>query len=124
MILPLGVPLELRFVEVDVAQIARAIPLRLIVEMRRPRMPALSTGSHGFGAHRLAELHHRDEAVAARAVPLLCPWICARSEGRKRPPRRGGKADWNAGACVIERLHDVASKALESIDIAPRSLPG
>src|ERR1035438_9802784 len=116
MILPLRVPLELIAVKVHLAQFARAVPLRLIVEVRRRRVPALPAGRHRLGPHAGAELHHRHEAVAAGAVPLLRPRVGARSERRQRSELRRGEAHRNARSRVVERLHDVAGEALESID--------
>src|SRR5450759_2544383 len=123
MILPLRVSFELIAVEVDLAQISRAVPPGLIVEVRGRRIAALPASRHGPGPHAFAELHHGDEAVAAGAVPLLGPRVGARSERGQRSPLRRGEADGNARSRVVERLHDVAGEALESIDIAPRRLP-
>src|ERR1035437_8984732 len=123
MVFPLRMSLELLAVEVDLAQLAGAIAFGLIVEVRGRRMAALAAGRHGPGAHAFAELHHGDEAVAAGAVPLLGPRVGARSERGQRSPLRRGEADGNTRSRVVERLHDVAGEALESIDIAPRRLP-
>src|ERR1035437_10135468 len=123
MILPLRMSLELIAVKVGLSQVARSVPLGLIVEVRGRRIAALSAGRHGPGPHAVAELHHGDEAVAAGAVPLLGPRVGARSERGQRSPLRGGEADGNTRSRVVERLHDVAGEALESIDIAPRRLP-
>src|ERR1035437_6792867 len=123
MILPLRMSLELIPIKVDLPQFARAIPLRLIVKVRRPSVPALPAGRYRLGPHAVAELHHRHEAVAAGAIPLLRPRVRARSERRQRSKLRRGEADGNAGPRIVERLHDVAGEALESIDLAPRRLP-
>src|ERR1035441_2629347 len=93
MILPLRMSLELIAVKVDLPQFARAIPLRLIVEVRRRRVPALAAGRYRLGAHAVAELHHRHEAVAAGAIPLLRPRVRARSERGQRSKLRRGEAD-------------------------------
>src|ERR1035437_9876423 len=123
MILPLRMSLELIAVKVDLAQFSRAVPLGLIVEVRGCRIAALSACRHGPGAHAAAELHHGDEAVAARAIPLLRPRVGARRERGQRSPLRGGEANGNARSRIVERLDDVAGEALEAIDVAPRRLP-
>src|SRR5213082_2493450 len=102
MVLPLGVPLELRAVEVDLPQVAGAVPPGLIVEMRRFRMAALAPGCDCLGAHGLAELDHGDEAIATRAVPHLRARVGTCSERGQRSPLRGGEAHGNAGARVAE----------------------
>src|SRR2546423_12715728 len=79
-ILTLDVSPELRWIEVDFAQIPRRVALRLVVEMWRLRMPTLATGGHGNSAHAVPELDDGDEAVAARAVPLLRVGIRPRPE--------------------------------------------
>src|ERR1035438_3464587 len=123
MILPLRVTLELVAVKVNLPQISRGVALGLIVEMRRGDAAAFAAGGHGFGAYLVAELHHRDEAVATGAVPLLRSRIDARSERRQRSPGRRREADRNARAAIVERLHDVAGEALEAVDVAPRRCP-
>src|SRR5664279_6322218 len=117
MVLPLRMSLELRAVEVDLAQFARAVPLGLIVEVRGCRIAALSACRHGPGPHAVAELHHGDEAVAAGAIPLLRARVRARRERGQRSPLRGGEADGDARSRVVERLDDVAGEALEAIDV-------
>src|ERR1019366_570657 len=101
MVLSRGVSLELIPIKVDLPQFARAIPLRLIVEVRRRRVPALAAGRYRLGPHAVAELHHRHEAVAAGAIPLLRPRVRARSERRQRSKLRRGKAHRNAGPRVV-----------------------
>jgi len=51
MVLALDMALELRAEEVDFAQVARAVPFGLIVEVRRCRMAAFASSRHGPGAH-------------------------------------------------------------------------
>src|ERR1700722_12220432 len=87
-ILPLGVVLEIGAIEVDLAQIARAVSLRLIVEMRGGRIAALTACGHGLCVDFVAELNDRDEAVSAGAVPLLRAGIRASSERGKGAPQR------------------------------------
>src|SRR5580658_6325964 len=123
MIFLLSVPLQLRPVEVHLAQIARSISLRLIVEMLGRRIAALAARRHRHCMHRLTELHHRHKAVPATPIPLLRSWVPTRSKRRQRPPRRRSEPYRYAWPSVTEGLHDVAGKPLESIDIAPRCLP-
>src|SRR2546428_10530044 len=71
MVFPLGVTLELRTVEVDFPQLACAVSLRLVVEVRRRWIAAFSSGRYRFCPHSLTELNDGHEAVAARSVDLL-----------------------------------------------------
>src|SRR5471030_3254073 len=86
MVLALRVARELRRIEVDVAQIARAVSLGLIVEVLRLRVAALAAGRHRLRAHRVAELDDGDEAVAGVAVHFLRGLVAARAERRERAP--------------------------------------
>src|SRR6185503_20950632 len=89
LVFALGVTLELIAIEVDVAQIAGRIALRLIVEVLRPGHAVQAAGGHRLRLHLIAELDDGDEAVAARAIPLLGVGIRARAErGQRAPPRR------------------------------------
>src|SRR5215831_1666545 len=123
MVLPLDVALELRPVEVHVAQVARRVATRLIVEVRRPRIAALASRRHRLRAHAIAELDDGDEAVAGRAVHPLRAARRARTERGERAPPRRGESDGNARPAVIEGLDDVARETLEAVDVAPRRLP-
>src|ERR1035437_2502760 len=123
MVLALSVALELRAVKVDLAQLSRAVPLGLIVEVRGRRIAALPAGRYGPGPHAVAELHHGDEAVAARSIPLLRPRVGARRERGQRSPLRGGEANGDARSRVVKRLDDVAGRSEEAIDVAPWRLP-
>src|SRR5437870_1679895 len=114
MILALDMALQLGTIEVHVSQIARAVPRGLIVEVRRRRVAALAAGCDRPGPHAIAEFDDSHEAVPARPVHLLGPLVRARAEGRQRAPPRGGEADRDAQAGVVERLDDVAGEALES----------
>src|SRR5512143_1895357 len=87
MVLPLGVASELGGVEVHLPQVARRVPLRLVVEVRRAGMAALSPRRDRSSPHAVAELDHRHEAVAAGAVPLPRPRPRSRRERRQRAPR-------------------------------------
>src|SRR5258706_94262 len=84
MVLPLFVRLDLRAIEVHLAQIARAVADGLIAEVRRLRIAALSAGGYGSRLHLIAELDDRDEAVAAGAVHFLRPFVGACAERRQR----------------------------------------
>ena len=88
MVLPLGVFIDLRTIEVNFPQVARAVPFRLIVEVWRFRIAALATRRHGHRAHSFAEFDHGNEAVSAGAIPLFRPWVRARSERSESPPNR------------------------------------
>src|ERR1051325_1252907 len=123
-VLALGVPLELRTVEIDLSQITRAVAFRLVIEVRRRRVAALPTGGHGSGPHRLAELDDGDEAVAAGAVNPLRARVRAGAERGQRAPRGGGEAYGNARPGVGEGVNDVVGQALEAVDLAPGRLPG
>ena len=80
MVRALGVPLQLRTIKIHIPQVARAVPLRLIVKVRGRRIAALPAGGHGFGPHVVAELDDSDEAVPAGAIPLLRSRVRARTE--------------------------------------------
>jgi len=71
MVYPFGVPRELRRIEVHGAQIARGVPLGLVIEVWRAHVAALAPRRHRSGAHAVAELHHRHETVTAGAIPFL-----------------------------------------------------
>ena len=71
MIRSLSMSFELRAVEIQIPQVTRTVPLRLIIEVRGRRIAAFSTRGHGFGAHRFAELDDGHKAVAAGPVNLL-----------------------------------------------------
>src|ERR1700682_635324 len=90
MIPALDVSLELRRIEVHVAEIAGAVSLRLVVEMGRGGVATLAARGDCPRPHAIPELDHRDEAVAAGAVPLLrCSRIRVRGKRCQRsPPRR------------------------------------
>src|SRR5690606_1920508 len=84
----LDVALELVRPEVDLAQVAGAVALGLVVEMGRIGVAAGAAGGDRAGAHPLAELDHGDEAVVAGAVVTLGPRVTARAERRQRAPAR------------------------------------
>src|SRR5205814_10369035 len=92
MVLPLDMVLDVRAVEVDIPQIPRTVPFRLIVEVRRRGVAALAACGDGLRAHFFSKLDHGNEAVPARPVPLLCAGVGARSERRKRSPDGRGEA--------------------------------
>src|SRR5712691_254314 len=80
MILPLGVALQLRAIEVHVPKIARAVPFSLIAEMPGPGIAALAARRDRSGPHTVSELHHGHEAIPAGAVHLPGPCVRARAE--------------------------------------------
>ena len=80
MVLALDVPLELRRIEVHVAQISGTVARRLIAEMRRGGVSALAARRHRLGLHAIAEFDDGDEAVAAGPVHLLRPFVRSRAE--------------------------------------------
>src|SRR5579875_1733887 len=87
-------------------------------------MAARASGCNSFRTHPWAELDHRNKTVSPCAVPLLGSRIRVRSECGERSPCRRGEAHRNARLCITKLLFDIAGEALESIDIAPRRLPG
>src|SRR5712671_6548641 len=124
MIHTLSVSLELCRIEVHVPEIAGAVALRLVVEVGRRRVAALSTRGDCPRTHAVTELDHRDEAVAAGAVPLLRSRIRARRKRRQRSPPRRRKWNRNARRRVVELGRDVVGDALEPVDHSPRRPPG
>src|SRR2546425_8304065 len=89
MVFALGVPFELRSIEIDVPEIARRVADGLVIEVRRTGMTTLPTRGHRFRPHAVAELHDRDEAVAVGPIPLLRSRIGAGAEcGQRSPARR------------------------------------
>src|SRR5678816_4246655 len=120
MVFALGVSLQLRGIEVDLAQVAGGVARRLIVEVLRRGVAALAAGRHGSRPDLVAEFDDGDEAVAADAVHLLHPGRRARAERGERSPARRGEPDRDARPRILERLHDVAGEALEAIDLTPR----
>src|SRR5580700_12321745 len=115
----LGVALQLLRVEIHLAQCARGVAYRLVIEVRRGGVPAPAARRDRHCVHLLGELDHRDEAVARRAVIALGALVAACLEGGERAPRRCGEGYRRARLVVIELLHDVAVVALEAIDRAP-----
>src|SRR5579872_3316956 len=118
MVLAARVSLQLLRIEIHVSQIAFAVALCLITEVRRPGIAALAAGADRLRADLVAELDDGDEAVAGGAVHLLRALVGARAERRERAPARRGEADGNARQRVVERLHDVAVHALVAVDLA------
>lgn len=64
MVRPLGVPLELRGVKIDVPQVTGGVSDGLVVEVSGPRISALAASRHRSRAHGGSEFDDRDEAVA------------------------------------------------------------
>src|SRR5205823_2357554 len=79
---------ELSRIEVHLSQIARGIAFRLVVEMRALRVATFAAGCDRSRADAVTELNDGDEAVAARAVPLLRVGILTGRERRERSPLR------------------------------------
>src|SRR5262245_13194288 len=123
MVLPLDVLLHISAVEPDVAQVAARVALRLVAEVLRLRIAALASGSHCPGAHAIAELDHRHEAVAGGAVHLLRAAVGTRAERGQRAPAGRRERNRDARLAVVERLDDGAVDPLVAIDLAPRRLP-
>ena len=120
----LGMALQLFGIEVGGAQVSGGVAFGFVVEMGRLGMAAFATGGDGAGADLVAELDDGDEAVAAGAVTLFGSGIGSRSERGKRAPERGGEGNRNTGRGIAKRLDDIASEALEAVDLTPWSLPG
>src|SRR5690349_15128029 len=119
-----GMTRELRLIEIHIAQVARRIPLGLIVEVLRARYAVEATRGDRLRTHAVfSKLDDRDEAVTARAVPLLRAGVRLCAERRERAPARRRESDRNARTVVVERLHDVAGETLIAIDVAPWRFP-
>src|SRR5438067_2270771 len=123
MVLARGVALKLRAVEIDFAQVAGAVALGFVVEMRVAGMAALTARRHRHGMHLRAEFYDRDKAIAAGAVPFFRSRVSLRPERCQRAPSRRGEADGNAGSGVIKGLNQIAGEPLKAIDVTPRCLP-
>src|SRR5215472_1655872 len=124
MILALGVALELRRVEVNLAQSSLDVSFCFIVKMRRGGMAALAPGGHGPGSHFVTKFDDRHEAVATVPVPLLRSGIRLRFKRGQRTPQRRRKSNRNARGGIAEGLNDVPREALKAVDLAPGYLPG
>src|SRR5262245_55337066 len=124
MVFAFGVALQLCAIEIDIPQIARAIPCRLVVEVTRGGIAAFPAGGDGPCSHFVREFHDRDKAIAARAVPFLGPLVGPRAEGSQRAPPSVGEGDRNARTRVAEWLHDAPIESLVTVDLAPWRLPG
>nr|GEU28199.1 hypothetical protein [Tanacetum cinerariifolium] len=92
--------------------------------MRRRRVAALAAHQDAARLDAGAELHHRHEAVAAFAVEAFGRLFRRHAIGGQRAPVGRRIRHRQAGLAVIERLHQVARQALETVDLAPRRLPG
>src|SRR3954466_1711630 len=79
----LGVAGELVGIEVQLAQVAARVAPGLVEEVRRVRVAALAAGGDRHRLDPVAELDHRDEAVAARAVHPLGPRVGPGAERRE-----------------------------------------
>ena len=124
MVVSFGVTLQLVGIEVDVAQTAGAVPLRLVVEVTRLRMSAFPSYCHRPGAHFVSKFHHRNKAVSAGSVPLPRSWIRPGPERCQRAPGGRGKPHRRAWLGIVEVGLNIPGQALKPIDISPRRLPG
>src|SRR5215468_466602 len=102
MVLPLGVAPQLCSIKIDVAQLARAIPSGLVVEVTGGGMAAFAAGRDGQRTHFVGEFDHGHEAVAGRAIPLLRALVGAGAERSQRAPALVGEADRKARTGVAE----------------------
>src|SRR5438270_13001970 len=86
-------------------------------------MPALAPGGDGVSPNALAELDHRDEAVAVIAVPAFGPRLLLGAERSERAiaafRERHRKARRAGAVGRADRRRD----ALDSVNLAPRQLP-
>ena len=67
-------------VETNIAEVARGVPVGLVVEVWRPRLIVQATGRHGTGPKSIAELDDGYKAVSARSVPPLRSLVGARTK--------------------------------------------
>ena len=85
-VLALGVPLQLGAIEVHVAQIARRVALRLIVEVRRRRIAALAAGGDRPRAHASDRTRRRRRSCCRSCrTTSSCPDTRARRTTRASP---------------------------------------
>src|SRR5690606_28313423 len=115
----LGVPRQVFSPEIHRPQVAGAVALGLVVEMRRVGMAAGAAGGDRAGAHLVAKFDRGDEAVAAGAVVAFGAGPAMRAERGQRAPARRGERHRDARRGVVEGLHQVAGQALEAVDLAP-----
>ena len=99
--MPRDVAVELHSVKKHFAEVAGSVSLRLVIEMRRRRMPAFSAGSDGPRSHALTELDDGHETVAARAIPFLRTRVRVRAERCERSPAPRGEADRRAWCLAV-----------------------
>src|SRR4029453_10925040 len=88
-----------------------------------PTMAVPPAGRPRAGAALVAKLDAGNEAVTARAVPLLGVLVGPRFERGQRSVTRRGKHHRNARLRIIEFGRDRVLDALEAIDVAPRRVP-
>src|SRR5690348_3489586 len=86
-------------------------------------MTALPAGGDGSGVDALAELDHRDKAVAVGPVPFLGARFLRCAERGERAPFVRCKPDRDARRLVVEAGVDCGIDALEAIDVTPRHAP-
>src|SRR5690606_13782547 len=119
----LGMPRQLFRPEVHRPQVAGAVALGFVIEMRGFGMAAGAAGGDRAGAYLVAELDRGDEAVAAGAVVAFGAGPAMRAERGQRAPARRGERHRDARRGVVEGLHQVAGQALEAVDLAPGRAP-
>ena len=86
-------------------------------------MAALAAGGDGARADPLAELDHRDEAVAVGAVQALRARLRRAPNEASEPHSRTRTATGMLGAASLNGGVDRRRDALEAVDLAPRHLP-
>src|SRR5437870_1463907 len=86
-------------------------------------MAALAARRDRARANPLAELDHRDEAVAVIAVPALRPRLRLRAKRGERAVAALGEGHRQAGGAVAVRRIDRRRDALDAVDLAPRHPP-
>src|SRR5256885_13984770 len=86
-------------------------------------MTALAAGRPRARADPLAELDHRDEAVAVIAVPTLRARLLLGTERGERAIAAFGKWHRQAGRTIAVGRIDCRRDALDPVDLAPGHLP-
>ena len=116
-------PVQLVRIEIDLAQIAGRVALRLVVEMGRGGSPLSPPAVTARARTRLP-----NSTTATKLLPLVpyhffVPGFGRRAERGQRAPARGREGDGDARRGIAERMIDRGRDALEAIDFAPRHLP-
>ena len=82
----LDVTLELSFIEVHVAQIARGVSHSLIIKMQIFRVATLAASRYRFRLDLWTELDGGQEAVSGRSISLFGAGVGPRSKRGQGPP--------------------------------------